>query len=109
VQAAKLMTPDPITIGEEATLGDAAGAILEGGFRHLPVVDTDYRLVGMISERDLRAELGTDLLDWTTVERTRLDEPVVNLIVPSPVTVRTHTPLADILDIFADERIGAVP
>lgn len=109
VQAARLMTPDPITIGTDATLGDAAGAILEGGFRHLPVVDTDLRLVGMISERDLRSELGTDLLDWTAVESTRLDEPVTNILVPSPVTVRTHTPLSDILDLFADERIGAVP
>lgn len=109
IPVARLMTPDPITIGTDATLGDAAGAILEGGFRHLPVLDEDLRLAGVVSERDLRALLGTDLIDWTTVEETRLEEPIGNVLVPSPVTVRPETPLADALELFTDERIGALP
>lgn len=106
---ARLMTPDPITIGTDATLGDAAGALLEGGFRHLPVIDNDLRLAGMISERDLRGELGTDLIDWTTVEESRLDEPVTNVMVPEPLAIRASNRLAEVLDVFSDERIGAVP
>lgn len=109
IPVARLMTPDPITIGTDATLGDAAGAILEGSFRHLPVLDEDLRLAGVVSERDLRALLGTDLIDWTTVEETRLEEPIGNVLVPSPVTVRPETPLADALELFTDERIGALP
>lgn len=109
VPVARLMTPDPITVGTDATLGDAAGVLLEGGFRHLPVVDEDFRLAGMISERDLRSHLGTDLLDWGNVEQSRLDEPVVNVMVPEPVILRANNRLADALDLFTDDRIGAVP
>ncbi|HEY0839362.1 MAG TPA: CBS domain-containing protein [Vulgatibacter sp.] len=106
---ARVMTSDPITIGADATLGEAAGALLEGGFRHLPVIDQDGRLAGMVSERDLRSAFGTDFIDWTSVEQDRLDEVVTNVMVPSPVVIRASNRLVDILDVFTDERIGAVP
>ena len=106
---ARLMTPDPITIGTDATMGDAAGALLEGGFRHLPVIDSDLRLVGILSERDIRAWLGTDFLDWTSVERSRLDEPVGDAMSPDPVVLRPNNKLEDAIELFTDERIGAVP
>jgi len=106
---ARVMTSEPITIGTDATLGEAAGLLLEGGFRHLPVVDEDGRLAGMLSERDLRSAFGTDFLDWTTVEQDRLDDIIANVMVPEPVIIRADNRLVDILDVFTDERIGAVP
>jgi len=109
VKVAYLMTPDPRTIDIDADLEEAVGLILEGGFRHLPVVDSDERLVGMLSERDLRAALGADLRDWSSVEENRFDEVIANVMVPGAVFVRDHNRLVDILDVFTDERIGAVP
>lgn len=106
---ARVMTSDPITISADSTLGEAAGALLEGGFRHLPVLDADDRLVGMLSERDLRSAFGTDFIDWTSVEQDRLDEVITNVMVPNPVVVRASNRLVDVLDVFTDERIGAVP
>ncbi|HEY0387463.1 MAG TPA: CBS domain-containing protein [Gaiellales bacterium] len=46
------MTRDPITVGPEATNGEAAMMMIHGGFRHVPVCD-DGRLVGIVSIRDL--------------------------------------------------------
>ena len=46
------MTPDPVTIGPEATSGEALDVMLSGGFRHLPVLEGD-KLVGVVSMRDL--------------------------------------------------------
>lgn len=46
------MTPDPVTIDPDATLGEALDLMLSGGFRHLPVMDDDL-LIGVISMRDL--------------------------------------------------------
>lgn len=109
VKVADLMTPDPRTIDIDADLEEAVGLILEGGFRHLPVVDSNERLVGILSERDLRAALGADLRDWSTVEENRFEEVIANVMVPGAVFVRDHNRLVDILDVFTDERIGAVP
>jgi CBS domain-containing protein len=49
---ADCMTHDPVTVGLEASNGEAASLMIHGGFRHVPVVDGD-RLVGIVSIRDL--------------------------------------------------------
>jgi CBS domain-containing protein len=50
------MTPDPATADPAAGAKEALDKMLEGGFRHLPVVYGD-RVVGVISMRDLTASL----------------------------------------------------
>lgn len=46
------MTRDPQTIAPEASLEDALHRMLEGHFRHLPVVQ-EGKLIGMLSMRDI--------------------------------------------------------
>ena len=57
MQIVNLMTPDPIAINPADTLANAKAVIDEGRFRRLPVVE-DGRLVGIITERDIREHLG---------------------------------------------------
>ncbi|HVP66729.1 MAG TPA: CBS domain-containing protein [Anaeromyxobacteraceae bacterium] len=104
----KLMTAKPQTLDPDSTLADAATALLEGGFRHLPVVDDARRPVGIISERDLRARLGTDLYGFTQATVEALSEPVSGVMTPDPITVPLGTRTAAVLDTFADERVGAL-
>lgn len=47
------MTRAPVSAQPEASIEEATQIMLENGFRHLPVVDTDKRLVGIVSIRDL--------------------------------------------------------
>jgi CBS domain-containing protein len=46
------MTGGPLTIAPDATVDDALQLMVDGEFRHLPVVDGE-RLVGMVSMRDI--------------------------------------------------------
>src|SRR3954464_9878341 len=46
------MTRDPITVGPEATNGEAAMMMIHGGFRHVPICEGG-KLVGIVSIRDL--------------------------------------------------------
>ena len=46
------MTPDPVTMGEDASVEDAGNTMIERGFRHIPVV-ADDRAVGIVSIRDV--------------------------------------------------------
>jgi CBS domain-containing protein len=48
----KGMTGDPLTIDANATVGEAMDRMLDGGFRHLPVMEGGT-LVGIVSLRDL--------------------------------------------------------
>ena len=49
-----LMTPQPVTLEEDATLADAAIVMASRGIRHI-VVTRDGKLTGVVSERDLFA------------------------------------------------------
>jgi CBS domain-containing protein len=104
-----VMTPRPATVGPEDSLGDAAGKMVEGGFRHLPVVDVDGKLVGMLSERDLRARLGTEVERFPDAALDLLSEEVERTMRPDPITISSDATLRDALEILADERIGALP
>jgi CBS domain-containing protein len=48
------MTPDPITIGPDATVERALEVMLRCDFRHLPVIENDT-VIGVVSIRDLSA------------------------------------------------------
>ncbi len=108
VPVEKVMTRNPATIEPEATLSDAADTIVQGGFRHLPVVDGAGRLVGMLSERDLRTRLGIDLRRYGEATLEALSEPVSGTMSPDPISIGPRTPLAEALEIFADEKVGAL-
>ena len=48
----EMMTPDPVTMAEDASVEEAGNTMIERGFRHIPVV-TDDRAVGIVSIRDV--------------------------------------------------------
>ena len=56
------MTKQPITIDPDAPLATAAAVMREREIRHLPVIDAAGRLMGMITDRDLRSAVFTPLV-----------------------------------------------
>lgn len=53
LKVAEIMTPAPITISQNATIGEAAHLMLQNMVSGLPVVDKDEKLVGIITESDI--------------------------------------------------------
>jgi CBS domain-containing protein len=46
---AEVMTPDPVTVHPKQPIGVAVKLMVEGGYRHLPVVDENGKAVGILS------------------------------------------------------------
>ena len=55
-QVFEIMTPNPISIGNQQSIADALSIMLDKGFRHVPVIDRIGAAVGMISLRDIPNE-----------------------------------------------------
>jgi CBS domain-containing protein len=55
----KGMTREPVTIGPDASVGEALDLMLSRGFRHLPVMEDDI-VVGVVSMRDLAKSLAKE-------------------------------------------------
>jgi CBS domain-containing protein len=48
VRISDVMTPDPTVVGTTTTLREAAKLMTDGHFRHLPVVDDDSGVAGIV-------------------------------------------------------------
>jgi acetoin utilization protein AcuB len=53
-----VMTSSPLTAFEDDYLLDAAARMVQHRIRHLPVINGDRRVLGMISDRDVRGAIG---------------------------------------------------
>jgi len=60
VTAEQVMTSYLVAARVGDTLDDAAYQMLEGAIRHVPLMDTDDRVIGMVSVRDLLRPLLSD-------------------------------------------------
>jgi CBS-domain-containing membrane protein len=49
-----MMTTQVRTLREDESINEADWDMVVGGFRHIPVVDRDNRLVGIVSDGDVR-------------------------------------------------------
>ena len=65
----EVMTPAPVTIAPEAPLAAALAAMRQHEIRHLPVVDSDGRFVGIVTDRDLRQASFARFRSLTEVSR----------------------------------------
>jgi CBS domain-containing protein len=64
----EVMTKDPVTISPETKLSDAASVMFNHWFRHLPVVDDEGQVCGIISLRDLLTLLAEGMEEPQTLE-----------------------------------------
>jgi acetoin utilization protein AcuB len=93
---------------EEALTG-AVIRMTREQIRHMPVVDAEDRVIGIVSDRDLRVVLG----DPTRVAERGESEQDDDLTVAwamtgNPVCVRPDESLFELASYFLDERVGAV-
>jgi CBS domain-containing protein len=51
--AAEMMTPNPVSVREDATLREALGLLIDKGYTAAPVIDDAGRPVGVLSRSDL--------------------------------------------------------
>lgn len=51
----EIMTVDPMTLAVDATLEDAGNLMTQHRIRHIPIVDNEKHLLGLITQRDLLA------------------------------------------------------
>ena len=109
--ACDLMTTDPAALSPTATLREAVEIMHRLDIRHLPVVNADRELVGMLSDRDLRALtipyfVGGEDAGYV---RRAMDAQVSSLMTSDVLSVEAEADLAEVVDLMLDHKIGAVP
>jgi CBS domain-containing protein len=97
MQIVNLMTANPIVINADDTLANAKAVMDDGRFRRLPVVE-DGKLVGIVTERDVREHAGY-------FRSTR-----VNAAMRAPViTLTPYATVEDAARMMLKHKIGGLP
>src|SRR5512144_293758 len=111
MRVAELMTGPLVTIGHDATVADAWSIICSRQVRHLPVLDSDRRLIGMVTDHDLRLViLGRCLQEEPDRLARTLGHLRVNEIMTwAVVTVRPDADIREAARIMHDHKLGALP
>jgi len=110
LRAEDVMTRHPVTLDSTSTVQDAADLMFAAEVRHIPVV-THGTFVGMSSDRDLRSYMlpRPERVLRADEERARMAVSVSAVIPSDVITVLPNTPVAALMDILLEEKIGAVP
>lgn len=106
------MATDLITIGPEMTIFDAKLLMVEKNIRHLPVTDDDGKLLGIVSDRDMRDAMPSTLLKKPDYEITRSkigNHKVSDIMTKNPLTVYPYYTLQDTLLVMQSKKVGALP
>jgi CBS-domain-containing membrane protein len=107
---ATVMRPAVERVTPDEDLLEATGTMIAERIRHLPVVDDEGRLVGMLSDRDVRSAIGDPFEALASADRGRGAElRVEDAMVRSPIRIGREASLADLTSCLLDERVGAVP
>lgn len=84
-----IMKSDLITVKADTKVSEAIALLIEHGISGLPVVDSEHRIVGILSEKDLLRVF----YEGDTAK------PVVEAFMTrDPVTFAVDAPLVDVLD-----------
>jgi acetoin utilization protein AcuB len=111
MKANDVMTEGPVTIRSTASIREALTLIQALEVRHLPVVGPKGDLVGILSDRDLRALAQPFPFSDPKMSSFggRLDVAVSYIMNSAVFSVQPDTDVKRIVDLMTDQKIGAVP
>jgi len=106
------MHTDLIVVESDTKLADATSLMKENNVRHLPVVDKSGKLLGIVTDRDMRDALPSSLLSEEEYQRTFekvMTHTVAEIMTKDPLTISVYFTLQDTLLVMGQKKVGALP
>jgi len=97
---ARRMSINPVAVSPKASIQEAMELMKEHSIRHLPVVDREKRLVGWVTDTDLRGALIASMIEDLTVS---------DVMIADPITVRSTDVLEQAALLITEHKIGGMP
>lgn len=113
MRVSDLMSRDVATVGVSDSCGEAVARMVRQKIRHLPVVERDGKLVGVVTDRDLRhrlfeprvmKEIGT-----VSVDQILKTVPVKDIMSTPVVTVGPQDELETAARVMLEDKVGSLP
>ena len=106
------MSTNLITVGPDMAIFDAKKIMVDENIRHLPVIEDDGKLIGIVTDRDMRDAMPSTLLKKADYEITLgkvMNYPVKDIMTKDPKTIYAYFTLQDTLLVMQQKKVGALP
>lgn len=104
------MTHKVITIDQEANIFDAQELMAKNGIRHLPIVDQNQHLIGIVTDRDIRSALPYRFYEMPPAEKEKISAiKVKDVMSKDPVSISPAHTIQDALLLIQKSKVGALP
>lgn len=105
------MTPDPICGYPEMPVTEAQELMQKNNIRHLPILDDDKKLVGLVTQRSLMNAVPSDISRFSpfVVNYVLAKIKARNIMVKDVVSISEDTPFEEAARVMADKKIGCLP
>lgn len=106
-----IMTAKPVTIHQDGTLRQALEAMDTIACHHLPVLNSERQLVGILSDRDCRAALNSPSILRETWQDEQLAEKLTAraLMTPAPIVIEPETEADEAARLMLNNRVSCLP
>jgi acetoin utilization protein AcuB len=101
--AEQIMSNPVLTLGPDTPVAEAWAFFQQHRFKHVPVVGTNRRLIGVLSERDLLRDAAGMSVGG------RPHATIRPLLIAQVLTATVDTPICEIAHVLYDRHIGAIP
>jgi acetoin utilization protein AcuB len=108
----KSMTRKVVTVDQEANIFDAQKLLAENQIRHLPVVDKNDRVIGIVTDRDIRSAWPYDFLkeSYRETDKEKLSKiKIKDIMTINPITLSLTSTIQDALLLIQEKKVGALP
>lgn len=110
LHAHQIMTAPVITLGPTTSIVQAWRLFRERRFRHIPVVDDQQAVIGIVSDRDLlRYAALSGKIPPYSADAPEARTPIKSLTKTRVLTATPDTEIRQIARILFEQRIGAMP
>ena len=104
----EIMTTNLIILKEDQTILEAHTLMHQHKIRHIPITDEENRLIGLISDRDIRDALPSILWDKEK-EQDVFQLPIHKIMRTDIITGHPLDFVEEIGSIFYEHKIGCLP
>ena len=106
------MNTNLVSVAPETKLSELRALMKKNNFRHLPVVDSDGKLIGIVTDRDMRDASPSSLLSADEYQRTLdrvMEHTASEIMTKDPLTISVYFTLQDTLMVMGSRKVGALP
>lgn len=106
------MTRKVITVEPDDGIFKAQELMAENKIRHLPVIGSGNRLVGVVTDRDIRSALPYKFFKSALSEEEKknfTELKIKDIMTKDPITISPAYTIQDALLVIQDTRVGALP